>query len=115
MTDAAVNILLLEDEPAHAEAIRRAFEASDLKSVVRIVGTLREYREIVAAQPPSIVLMDMALPDGRALDALSMPTNAHSFPILIMTSYGNEHTAVEAMKAGALDYIVKSPDRKSVV
>ncbi|MCX6568095.1 MAG: PAS domain S-box protein [Candidatus Aminicenantes bacterium] len=110
MTDAAVNILLLEDEPAHAEAIRRAFEASDLKSVVRIVGTLREYREIVAAQPPNIVLMDMVLPDGRALDALAMPTNTHLFPILIMTSYGNEHTAVEAMKAGALDYIVKSPE-----
>jgi PAS domain S-box-containing protein/putative nucleotidyltransferase with HDIG domain len=110
MTDAAVNILLLEDEPAHAEAIRRALEASDLKAAVRIVGTLREYREIVAAHSPNIVLMDMALPDGRALDALALPTNAHAFPVLIMTSYGNEHTAVEAMKAGALDYIVKSPE-----
>jgi DNA-binding NtrC family response regulator len=104
-----MNILILEDEPAHAEAIRRAFEASDLKAVVQVAGTLREFHEIVAARLPNIVLMDMILPDGRALDALASLPEA-CCPILIMTSYGNEQMAVEAMKAGALDYIVKSPE-----
>ena len=105
-----MNILLLEDEPAHAEAIRRALEASDLKAVVHVAGTLREYHEAVAARPPDIALLDLVLPDGRALDALTSLPDACPFPILIMTSYGNEQTAVEAMKAGALDYIVKSPE-----
>jgi PAS domain S-box-containing protein len=110
MTDAVVNILLLEDEPAHADAIRRALEASDLKAAVQIAGTLREYHEAVAVCPPNIALLDMVLPDGRALDALTFLPDACPFPILILTSYGNEQTAVEAMKAGALDYIVKSPE-----
>ena len=110
MPDAAVNILLLEDESAHAEAIRRAFAASDLKAEVRIVGTLREFHEAVAARSPSIVLMDMVLPDGRALDALPSSPEDGSFPILVMTSFGNEQTAVEALRSGALDYIVKSPE-----
>jgi PAS domain S-box-containing protein/putative nucleotidyltransferase with HDIG domain len=105
-----MNILLLEDEPAHAEAIRRAFETSDLKAAVQIAGTLREYHEAVAVSPPNIALLDMVLPDGRALDALTFLPDACPFPILIMTSYGNEETAVEAMKAGVLDYIVKSPE-----
>jgi PAS domain S-box-containing protein/putative nucleotidyltransferase with HDIG domain len=104
-----MNILILEDEPAHAEAIRRAFEAADLKAVVQIAGTLREFQEIVAVRRPDIVLMDMILPDGRALDALALLPEA-CCPILIMTSHGNEQMAVEAMKAGALDYIVKSPE-----
>ncbi|MBE3042075.1 PAS domain S-box protein, partial [Candidatus Bathyarchaeota archaeon] len=105
-----VIILLLEDDPAHAEAIRRALEASDLKAVVHVAGTLREYHEAIAVRLPDIVLMDMVLPDGRALDVLTSPPDACPFPILLMTSYGNEQTAVQAMKAGALDYIVKSPE-----
>jgi PAS domain S-box-containing protein/putative nucleotidyltransferase with HDIG domain len=105
-----MNILLLEDEPAHAEAIRRALEASDLKAAVHVAGTLREYHEAVAVSPPDIALLDMVLPDGRALDALTSLPGARHFPVLMMTSYGNEQMAVEAMKAGALDYIVKSPE-----
>ena len=105
-----MNILLLEDEPAHAEAIRRALEASDLKAVVHVAGTLREYHEAVAARPPDIALLDMILPDGRALDVLTSLPDACPFPILLMTSYGNEQMAVQALKAGAQDYIVKSPE-----
>jgi PAS domain S-box-containing protein/putative nucleotidyltransferase with HDIG domain len=54
--------------------------------------------------------MDMVLPDGRALDVLRSLPEAVRFPILIMTSYGDEQTVVEVMKAGALDYIVKSQE-----
>jgi DNA-binding NtrC family response regulator len=110
MTDAVVNVLLLEDESAHAEAIRRALEASELKPVVRVAATLREFHEAVAAFPPAIALLDLVLPDGRALDVLTSLPESRPFPILIMTSYGNEQTAVQAMRAGALDYIVKSPE-----
>jgi len=48
------------------------------------------------------------LPDGRGTELLT-PDNQHrSFPAVIMTSFGDEHSAVVAMKAGALDYVVKS-------
>jgi PAS domain S-box-containing protein/putative nucleotidyltransferase with HDIG domain len=110
MTDAVVDILILEDEPAHAEAIRRAFEASDLKAVVHVAGTLREYRIAAAANPPTIAFVDLILPDGRAIDVLTFPPDVGPFPILVMTSFGNEEIAAAAIKAGALDYIVKSPE-----
>ncbi|MGA2531692.1 MAG: HD domain-containing phosphohydrolase [Candidatus Aminicenantales bacterium] len=107
---AALTILLVEDDLDHAEAIRRALQTSDMNAVVHVTGTLREYREAVAADPPDVALINMILPDGRALDVLTSPPDARPFPILIITSGGNEQMAMEAMKAGALDYIVKSPE-----
>ena len=98
-----MNILIIDDEPAHIEAIRRAFRAADSKTVVRAASTLREYRKLVAAEPPDIALLDLNLPDGRALEALSLPLTANPFPIVIITSHGDESWAVQAMKAGALD------------
>lgn len=103
-----MNILIIDDEPAHIEAIRRAFRAADVKIAVRAAATLREYRRLVAAEPPDIALLDLTLPDGSALEALAVPPAAGPFPILIITCHGDEGRAVEAIKAGALDYIVKS-------
>jgi len=103
-----LRILIVEDEAAHAEAIRRAFETGGSGAEVRVAGTLREYREQVAARAPDIALVDLNLPDGRAVEILTAPPEMGAFPVLIMTSYGNEHTVVEALKSGALDYVVKS-------
>jgi len=105
-----MRILIVEDEQAHAEAIRRAFSRSNPEVKVEVVGTLQEYRQHIAAQPPDIALIDWKLPNGSGLEVLTSPAEDGPFPILIMTSFGNEAIAVEAMKSGALDYIVKSPE-----
>jgi diguanylate cyclase (GGDEF)-like protein/PAS domain S-box-containing protein len=103
-----MKILIVEDERSHAEAISRAFDAAIRDVEVRFCSTLAEYRSIIAADPPDIVLIDLNLPDGSALEALTCPAEDGDFPVLIMTAHGNEEMAVAAMKAGALDYIVKS-------
>jgi two-component system NtrC family sensor kinase len=105
-----MNILIVEDDDAHASAIGRAIRASGMNSEIEVVGSLQEFRNSVARQIPDVVIMDLNLPDGRALEALTNPAEDGAFPILLMTSYGNEQVAVEAIKAGALDYIVKSPE-----
>jgi PAS domain S-box-containing protein len=103
-------ILLVEDEPAHVEAIRRALELSYKRYNLRVVGTLGDYNKAISEHVPDIAVMDIKLPDGRATDVLTFPPEAAAFPMVIMTSYGNEEIAVEAIKAGALDYIVKSQE-----
>ena len=110
-----INILLVEDDDAHASAIRRTFRASGIKSEIAVVGSLQEFRDRVARQTPDVAIMDLNLPDGRAVEALNSPAEDGAFPILLMTSYGNEQVAVEAIKAGALDYIVKSPEAFSTM
>ncbi|MGA2279989.1 MAG: PAS domain S-box protein [Verrucomicrobiota bacterium] len=103
-------VLLAEDDPAHAAAIQRAVEAGGSEFEVKVVGTLREFRQGSVARLPNIAVMDLNLPDGRATEVLTYPPEAGQFPILVMTSYGNEQVAVEAIKAGALEYVVKSPE-----
>jgi PAS domain S-box-containing protein len=105
-----IRVLILEDEAAHAEAIRRALEPEELHFDTQIVGSLLEFRKSAAVNPPDIALMDMVLPDGNAIELLNSPAQTINFPKLILTSHGNELAAVAAMKAGALDYIVKSPE-----
>ncbi len=108
--DVRPRILIVEDDPAHAEAILRSLERAGMAADVRVTDTLKTYREALAASAPDIVLLDLNLPDGRAVEALTSPPETGPFPILVMTSYGNERIAVEMMKAGAIDYVVKSAE-----
>ena len=108
--DAHRYILVVDDEPAHAEAVRRAFDAADLDFMVQEVGTLRGFRNCVAAHPPEIAIVDLNLPDGKAIEVLVSPPEDGDFPAIVITSFGEQQVAVAAMKAGALDYVVKSPE-----
>ena len=110
MKNKSLHVLIAEDDAAHANAIRRAFEADGTKTLIEVVGTLREFRQCSVELPPDIAVMDLNLPDGRAVEVLTSPPEAGPFPVLVMTSYGNEQVAAGAIKSGALDYVVKSPE-----
>jgi DNA-binding response OmpR family regulator len=75
-----IRILLLEDDPAHAEAVQRAFLDSGMKTVVQVAWTLWEYKALAAAQPPDIAIVDLDLPDGNAVHVLTSPPEAGPFP-----------------------------------
>jgi putative nucleotidyltransferase with HDIG domain len=73
-----------------------------------IAHSLSDGRSIMEANRPDLVIIDLLLPDGRGLDLLPENPDDISLPYIIITSHGDEQLAVEAMKAGALDYVVKS-------
>ena len=110
MDTPGLSILIVDGEPDHAEAIRCVLAEADPTWGIRVTGSLREYREAVVSLPPDIALLELNLPDGRALEVLTAPADAGPFPILIVTGSGTEQGAVEVMKSGALDYVVKSPE-----
>ncbi len=107
-----VRVLVVEDEEAHAELMRRAFSALGPHTDrfdLTVTGSLNEARDWLArGAQPDLVIADLLLPDGRGTELLSTTDGKPGFPMVVMTSYGNEEVAVEAMKAGALDYVVKS-------
>ncbi len=103
-------VLVADDEPAHAEAIRRALADPAAWGEVRVVATLAEFRAAAERDTFDVALVDLNLPDGRATEVLTWPPETGPFPVLVMTSFGNELVAVEAVKAGAMDYIVKSAE-----
>jgi len=107
MTQPFIKILLIEDEAAHIELVIRSFRnESDFQFTV--VKSLAEAKDILANDKPDIIISDWRLPDGDAIDLIPKGKTKFDFPIIIMTSYGNEGLAVDAIKAGALDYMVKS-------
>ena len=103
-----VQILLVEDNQAHAELICRAFEPQAAGVMLTVVHTLQQAYAVVRASAPDLIIADLRLPDGQGMDLLPVERGDMPYPVVIMTSYGDEHVAVEAMKAGALDYVVKS-------
>jgi putative two-component system response regulator len=103
-------VLLVEDEADHAELIRRSFAAEAPGASVVSARSLREARARIEESPPTLLLSDLRLPDGEAMDFLPADGGEQAYPLVIMTGQGSEREAVEALKRGALDYVVKSGD-----
>ena len=108
MDGKTTQILLVEDEEDHAELIRRAFRADGSRVELTVATTLREARERLAASIPDLVIADIRLPDDNGIDILPADGGEVSFPVVVLTAHGDEDVAVEAMKRGAIDYVVKS-------
>ena len=106
-------ILLVEDEESHAEVVRRFFEEDSPDWLIHHVSNIsdaQKWLELNRESPPTLVISDYRLPDGNGLE---LAKNAQSpeevgFPLIILTGVGSEKLAVQTIKSGAMDYIVKS-------
>jgi diguanylate cyclase (GGDEF)-like protein/PAS domain S-box-containing protein len=101
---------MVEDEAAHAELVRRALASHLGRFHVTVAGSLAQARAFLAEFQPHLIIVDLLLPDGRGTELFPAEGERRAYPLVVMTSHGDEHVAVEAMKAGALDYVVKSPE-----
>jgi DNA-binding NtrC family response regulator len=100
------NILIVEDEPK----MRRLLEISlgEDGHHVRSVGDAEAALKGLAREPADLVVTDLKLPGMSGLDFLQEAKRMNaSTPMIVMTAYGSVETAVEAMKAGASDYVLK--------
>jgi len=107
-SDRVLHILVLEDDAAHVELIGRAFEGIRHTCRVTFTGSIDAARSEIARDPPDLIIADWLLPDGKGIDILPKKDGHVTTPLIIMTSHGNEKLAVEMMKSGAIDYIIKS-------
>ncbi len=105
-----VRVLLVEDEAAHARIAQRAFASRDASMFeLQTAESIGAARRSIEASPLDLVIADVILPDGRGIDLIPPPDTCR-YGVVIMTAQGDELTAVEALKRGALDYVVKSAD-----
>ncbi|MET0794728.1 MAG: response regulator, partial [Polyangiaceae bacterium] len=102
-------ILVVEDDPAHSEAMARVL-APHAGYRLRFATSLAEAQREIEREAPALVLADLNLADGKAFDLLSGSSDRPVLPVLVLTSHGDEQTAVRAMRCGALDYVVKSAE-----
>jgi PAS domain S-box-containing protein len=102
------DLLLVEDDEAHAELILRAFEDDPRPAQIRNARSIGEARRQLEAALPDLVITDLRLPDGDGADLIEPDREKARYPVVVMTSFGDQNVAVEAMRLGALDYVVKS-------
>ncbi len=103
-------ILILEDDRGTCEL--EAQRLTPLGLPVRKAFAEEEAAQAMRAGLPRLMLVDYSLPGGNALDFInSLPAaGIQAPPFIVVTGRGDEKVAVEAMKAGACDYLVKNYD-----
>jgi len=99
-------ILFLEDEEIDIKFIRRKFIKLNPQYECDVVSSIAELRKQVGEKKYDLIVSDFNLPDGTAFDSIAIAAEA-DIPIVIATGQGSEKTAVELMKSGAADYLIK--------
>jgi len=99
-------ILLIEDDKVDQMAFERFVERENLPYDYQIAGSVSEARAVLAAERFDAALIDYFLGDGTAFDLFG---EVRETPVVMITGSGDEDIAVQAMKAGAYDYLVKDP------
>ena len=110
-TAPAPQVLVVDDEPD----LRTLYELTLLREGYRVeaAGSLAEAVAQLASRKFDAVITDMRLPDGLGIDLLRrMVTEQRPERCIVMTAYGSAENAVEALKAGAFDYLTKPVDLK---
>lgn len=102
------SLLLLEDEPLLRRRI--AAHLGKVGAEITAVGTLAEARQALRGLEFDFALLDLHLPDGQCLALLDDKSIPASAVTIIMTAEGGVAGAVEAMRHGAADYLVKPFD-----
>ncbi len=104
-----MDILVVEDDELDRMAIKRHLAPlSDLNAVVRTAATLTEAAAEIAERRPDIAIVDLGLPDAFELASVhSTISILPDRPVIVLTGDTDEQRALEALEAGASDYLVK--------
>lgn len=107
-----IKLLFVEDDKADQLLFERFVKKENLAYDFRIASTIEEAKIQLEGDNFDIIVSDYNLGDGTALDLLT--TNSQ-IPVIVVTGAGDEHTAVQAMKMGAYDYLIKSVESSHLV
>ena len=103
------NVLIVDDEPDIRELLEITLSRMGLRTTS--AANLAEARQLLAGDPPQLCLTDMRLPDGNGIDLVRHIQQAFPrLPVAMITAHGSIDAAIEALKAGAFDFISKPVD-----
>src|SRR5215213_1634568 len=104
-----LTILILEDNPSDSFLIEQMLSSSELPiQNIYTSERLDEGIALIKQHPVNLVLSDLSLPDSFGLDTfLRIRKNFSNIPIIILTGLSDSEVALDALKKGAQDYLVK--------
>jgi signal transduction histidine kinase len=112
-----INLLLVEDNPADARLIEIMLREADSRMYrLHNVPTFREGMDYVLANRVDLLLLDLSLPDSFGIETVKNANEiAPSVPIIVLTGRDDEDFALEVVKAGAQDYLIKGSIESSLL
>ncbi|HYV27926.1 MAG TPA: sigma-54 dependent transcriptional regulator [Candidatus Eisenbacteria bacterium] len=102
-------LLLIDDELDVQYSFRRIFDSPEIELITAASG--EEGLKLIPKEEPDLVIMDVRMEGMNGLETLRRIRHADAkLPVIMMTAYGTTQTAIEAMKLGAYDYLLKPFD-----
>ena len=102
-------VLIIDDEPDICELIEITLSRMGLET--QSACNLTDAKLIIASEAFDLCLTDMRLPDGNGIDMVDyIQKNFSHIPVAVITAHGNMESAVQALKAGAFDFVSKPVD-----
>lgn len=102
-------LLIVDDEPNVRYSLEKTFRADDIDVVTAETG--RDGLRLAQNESPDAVLLDVRLPDMSGLDVFAqIREHDRRLPVIIMTAHTTTEIAIEAMKRGAFEYLLKPFD-----
>ncbi|MDF1613402.1 hybrid sensor histidine kinase/response regulator [Desulfurivibrio dismutans] len=103
------HILLVEDEPGDAALIRHLLtEAAPKRYILEVADSLAATKSYLDRLTPELILLDLTLPDSSGLETVrAVQALAPAVPIVVLTGHADDEFALNALEAGAQDYLVK--------
>jgi signal transduction histidine kinase len=115
-SEQVIDILLVEDNPRHAGLIRDELEIELPAAAVTVAASVGDAHVALRDRRFDLIILDFRLPDGDGLEILrQLKVDARIEPVVFVTTSSSTAIAVEAMKIGAEDYIVKEEGYLSVL
>lgn len=109
-----INILIIEDNPADARLIQELLAEVEAPESITINFTFKtadklEYGlELLSSEPFDVVMLDLSLPDSQGIDTFKQTQkNNTDVPIIVLSGLDDENMAVQSVREGAQDYLVK--------
>ena len=96
-------ILVIEDDATLSHLIARQLEKAGYAPTA--VNSWSAAQSYLSQHEPALILSDVRLPDGDSLEIL--PELVETYPVIVLTAFGSVRNAVDAMKQGAADYLLK--------
>lgn len=108
MSEPSNRVLLIEDNPGDADLVRLRLVESNPMVDVSCVNRLSDGLASLKEQPPSLILLDLNLPDSHGAETFrKVLEKAPDVPVVILSGQDDQALAVKALHQGAQDYLVK--------
>ena len=112
----ATQILVVDDSPIEQRRVGRLLQKGIVDVVVTYAGDGKVALDEISSAMPDVVISDLRMPVMNGLQLVeNIKSQGYGVPVILMTSYGSEEIAVQALRTGAASYVPKSALEKNLI